>query len=88
MLERKRALKFKKENVGYHKEEMMIKPDEKIPKGYVVGRLQSKAFAGGKGRHSAKGTKWWNNGAKELMSENSPGPSFVTGRLKKDPTFY
>lgn len=65
-------------------EEIMVYPTEEIPKGFTKGRLKSKAFSGGKGRHSAKGSKWWNNGTKELMSINSPGPLFVRGRLKKD----
>lgn len=65
-------------------EEFMVKNRDEIPEGYEVGRLKSKAFANGNGRHSAKGSKWWNDGTVESMSIDCPGPSFVRGRLKKD----
>jgi hypothetical protein len=42
--------------------------------------------AAGTGRHSAKGSKWWNDGIVEVMLPESPKPSFVRGRLKKDST--
>lgn len=63
-------------------EEMMVLKDE-IPEGYVKGRLTEKAFAGGIGRHKAKGTTWWNDGVTQSMSIHSPGPSFKLGRLSK-----
>lgn len=59
--------------------EMMTYID-KIPVGYVKGRLKSKAF---KIRHSAKGTHWWNNGIEECMSTNPPDSSYTRGRIKK-----
>lgn len=62
-------------------EEMMIHPAEEIPKGFIIGRLKSKAFAGGQGRHSAKGSKWWNNGTTSKMSTICPGPDYTLGRL-------
>ena len=39
----------------------MVCPNQ-IPDGYIKGRLKTKCFAGGKGRHKNKGTCWWNNG--------------------------
>jgi hypothetical protein len=70
--------------VNNHKEEKMIAPTEKMPNGFEIGRLPLNAFGGLQRKYSAKGTKWWNNGLKEIMLENSPGPLFVKGRLKKD----
>lgn len=63
--------------------EMMIPKDELLPIGYSLGRLKSKAFAGGTGRHSSKNTHWWNNGEDQKMVEDSPGPGWTRGRLKK-----
>jgi hypothetical protein len=60
-------------------DEMMTYVD-KIPVGYVKGRLKSKVF---KIRHSAKGTYWWNNGIEECMSINPPDSSYMRGRIKK-----
>lgn len=60
-------------------DEMMTHVD-KIPVGYIKGRLKSKVF---KIRHSAKGTHWWNNGIEECMSVNPPNSSYTKGRLKK-----
>jgi hypothetical protein len=62
-------------------EEMMILSTKTIPNGFINGRLKSKAFAGGNGRHSAKGSKWWNNGIISKMSTVCPGPDYVLGRL-------
>lgn len=70
--------------INNSKEEFMITKNTPVPEGFVIGRLKNKAFAGGIGRHSAKGSRWWNNGKTECMSVNSPGPDFVSGRLKKD----
>jgi hypothetical protein len=60
-------------------EEMMILPNQ-ISFGYKKGRLHDKAFSGGKGRHNAKGTKWWTNGQQCKMSSISPGPEWSIGR--------
>lgn len=49
------------------------------PDNWIIGRLG--AFSNR--RKSAKGTSWWNNGTEEKMSINSPGPSFVRGRILK-----
>jgi hypothetical protein len=62
-------------------EEMMILPTEVITNGFRRGRLKSKAFSGGNGRHSAKGSKWWNNGVVSKMSMVCPGSNYVLGRL-------
>jgi hypothetical protein len=60
--------------------EMMVYPQD-ITETMTRGRLKSKAFAGGSGRHSAKGSKWWNNGVVSKMSIVCPGPDFTQGRL-------
>ena len=61
--------------------EMMVDKISIIPKGYEKGRLKNKGFA--VNRHSAKGSKWWNNGTKEIMSIIPPDDSFNRGRLPK-----
>jgi hypothetical protein len=66
-------------NNGSH--EYMIDKNFTIPTDYNVGRLVSKAFAGGKGRHCAKNSKWWNNGKISIMSTEKPNETFVLGRL-------
>jgi len=63
--------------------EIMVSKNTVLP-GYSVGRLLHKAFAGGDGRHSAKGTFWWNNGVIAVMAKEPPNDSFVKGRLPKD----
>lgn len=60
--------------------EKMIYPEELLDS-MQLGRLKSKAFAGGNGRHSAKGSKWWNNGTISKMSTVCPGPDYIPGRL-------
>lgn len=69
--------------INNSKEELMIRKDIIIPAGYTLGRLHNKAFAGGEGRHSAKGTRWWNNGITSTMSIQSPGDEWIHGRLRK-----
>lgn len=64
-------------------EEMMIPKIKVMPNGYKLGRLKSNAFAGGTGRHSSKNTHWWTNGKDQKMAEDSPGPEWTRGRLKK-----
>lgn len=64
-------------------QEMMIHENGIFPSGYVVGRLKTKAFAAGTKRHSAKGSKWWNNGQLERMSINAPDSNWIRGRLPK-----
>ena len=64
-------------------EEMMVPKDQAIPVGFRLGRLLSKAFSGGAGRHSAKNTHWWNNGSDQKMSQEAPGPEWTRGRLKR-----
>jgi len=61
-------------------EECMVYTDA-IPNGFTKGRLKSK-LKSLTPRHFNKGTKWWNNGEIELMT-NSPLESFVPGRLKR-----
>ena len=61
--------------------EYMIKKTLPIPKGYMKGRLKSKAF-GGDNRISIKGVKWWNNKIKEIMCHIPPDNTFTPGRLK------
>ena len=63
------------------KVETMVSKDSLVPVGYTVGRLRDKAFAGGSGRHSAKGSYWWNNGILEKMSRFSPGHNWIKGRI-------
>jgi hypothetical protein len=64
-------------NNGNH--EQMVLPNN-IPDNYKLGRLHHKAFSGGKGRHSAKGSKWWTNGKQCKMSPISPGDDWWPGR--------
>jgi len=64
------------------KDEMMVDKNF-VPEGFTIGRLIEKAFAGGQGRHSSKGTSWWNNGILEKMSSVCPGQNFVKGRISK-----
>lgn len=59
--------------------EIMITPSDNLPKNYSIGRLVTTAFAGG--RHSAKGTHWWNNGSESKMVKESPGPDWNPGRI-------
>lgn len=68
-------------NNGIH--DFMLHKDIDPPEGYKVGRLYSKAFAGGQGRHSAKGTHWWNNGKDCKMTSECPGQGWVRGRLRR-----
>lgn len=63
--------------------EMMIRKDATIPEGYRPGRLITKAFAGGTGRHSAKGTKWWNNGVISKMAIQPPASGWLPGRISR-----
>lgn len=60
--------------------EKMVLPTE-IPTGFKLGRLKQKAFKGGEGRHSPKGTHWWNNGVQNVMSTVCPGLDWKKGRL-------
>ena len=61
--------------------EMMVNPTETIPKNFTKGRLKTRGFH--TNRHSPKGTKWWNDGIKEVMTVIPPDESFVRGRLVK-----
>ena len=62
--------------------EMMITPDSARPENYKIGRLVKTAFAGGHGRHSALGSKWWNNGVDQVMAKECPGSTWVRGRIR------
>lgn len=64
--------------------ETMVRSDE-IIKGYMKGRLSTKAFSGGNKRHSAKNTKWWTDGKQSKMSTTSPGLGWVLGRKINPP---
>jgi len=64
-------------------EELMIAPAEEIPPGFSPGRLPATAFAGGSGRHSPLGSRWWNNGVVSKMSVACPGSNYVPGRLRR-----
>lgn len=67
------------------KDELMIHKDSVIPMGYDMGRLHDKAFGGMQGMHT-KGTHWWNNGIISTMAVQSPGPTWVKGRIKSRST--
>lgn len=61
--------------------EMMVDKNSALMAGFVYGRLHNRAFAGGTGRHLAKGTHWWNNGKTQKMTAECPGPDWIRGRL-------
>ena len=63
--------------------EYMFPKTESLPAGFTAGRLIIKSRYDN--RKTVKGTSWWNNGVISVMKKDSPGESFVKGRLPKSP---
>lgn len=62
-------------------DEIMIDKDKNLPLGFINGRINSPKK--GKPNLYAKGTSWWNDGTRSVMSIIPPGPAFKRGRLPK-----
>lgn len=63
------------------KNQLMIEKELDLPNGYYIGRLPSPKR--GKSNTAAKGTAWWNNGFKSIMSKLPPDNTYTLGRLIK-----